>query len=159
MFPGSCLSEYINDYGRMGSNGRWGFLVVSTCRFCRCSIYLCPTPVRSGTTTTPLAVPTSTPVNSICSKCGSLKRSGKRSCCARGGAWFKNCGDAGDTQFDHTWAEGMKACKSRLWRDLFLRCASRGCRAMDVLLPLVYGILIMYVQQRLTSWAQRVKVP
>ena len=26
-------------------------------------------------------------------------------------AWFKNCGDGGDTTFDHTWAEGIQACK------------------------------------------------
>ena len=49
--------------------------------------------------------------NKHCSKCGSTKQSGKQSCCARGGAWFENCGDVGDTQFDHTWAEGIQACK------------------------------------------------
>ena len=46
-----------------------------------------------------------------CPKCGTTKRSSKRSCCARGGAWFKNCGDAGDTEFDHTWTEGIQVCK------------------------------------------------
>ena len=81
-----------------------------------CSVYStyinpCPTPVRSGTTTTPLAVPTSTLVNLACLKCGSNKKSGTRSCCARGGAWFQNCGNVGDTQFGHTWAEGIQACK------------------------------------------------
>ena len=43
--------------------------------------------------------------------CGTTKKSGKLSCCARGGAWFKNCGDAGDMKFDHTWVEGIQACK------------------------------------------------
>ena len=47
-----------------------------------------------------------------CQKCGTTKQSGKPSCCARGGAWFKKCGDAGDTKFDHTWAEGMQACNN-----------------------------------------------
>ena len=51
-----------------------------------------------------------------CGKCARTKKSGKNSCCARGGAWFKNCGDAGDMKFDHTWAEGIQACKSRLCR-------------------------------------------
>ena len=46
-----------------------------------------------------------------CPKCVINEGSGKRSCCARGGAWFKNCGDAGDAHFDHTWAEGIQACK------------------------------------------------
>ena len=50
--------------------------------------------------------------SSECFKCGTTKRTGKLSCCAHGGAWFKNCGDAGDTAFDHTWAEGIQACKS-----------------------------------------------
>ena len=49
--------------------------------------------------------------SSVCTKCGTAKKSGKRSCCARGGAWFENCGDAGNTKFDHTWAEGIRVCK------------------------------------------------
>ena len=46
-----------------------------------------------------------------CAHCSSTKRSTEMSCCARGGAWFKNCGDFGDMTFDHTWAEGIQACK------------------------------------------------
>ena len=49
--------------------------------------------------------------SSVCTKCGTSKKSGKRSCCAHGGAWFENCGDAGNTKFDHTWTEGIRACK------------------------------------------------
>ena len=48
--------------------------------------------------------------NSGCVKCAT-NYAGKRSCCARGGAWFKNCGDTGDAKFNHTWAEGIRACK------------------------------------------------
>ena len=48
--------------------------------------------------------------SSGCAKCGTTK-AGKGSCCARGGAWFKNCGDVSDRKFDHTWAEGIQACK------------------------------------------------
>ena len=51
-----------------------------------------------------------------CSKCGTIKKSGTRSCCARDGAWFKNCGDAGDKNFGHTWLEGIQTCKSKLCR-------------------------------------------
>ena len=46
-----------------------------------------------------------------CPKCG-VKKFGKLSCCASGGAWYKNCGDTGDANFDHTWIEGILACKS-----------------------------------------------
>ena len=80
-------------------------------RLCRGNIHPSPKSVRAGTRKPPLVIPTSTAVTSICTKCGSTKRTGKHSCCARGGAWFKKCGDAGDTQFDHTWAEGIQACK------------------------------------------------
>ena len=52
-----------------------------------------------------------------CAKCGIIKKSGKYSCCAPGGAWFKDCGDAGDTNFDHTWTDGIQTCKRRLRRD------------------------------------------
>ena len=48
---------------------------------------------------------------SVCPNCGITKKTGKRSCCGRGGAWFKNCGDARNTLFDHTWSEGIQACK------------------------------------------------
>ena len=47
-----------------------------------------------------------------CPKCGTIQKSGKLSCCARGGAWFKKCGNVGDSKFEHTWVEGMQACKS-----------------------------------------------
>ena len=45
-----------------------------------------------------------------CPKCG-VKKSGELSCCARGGAWFNNCGDEEDTNVDHTWTDGIQACK------------------------------------------------
>ena len=44
-----------------------------------------------------------------CLNCGTGK-SGKRSCCARGGTWFKKCGDGGDPRFDYTWLQGIQAC-------------------------------------------------
>jgi len=49
--------------------------------------------------------------SSKCAKCGKFKRSGKVSCCAPGGAWFKNCGGAGNARVDHNWSEGIDACK------------------------------------------------
>ena len=62
---------------------------------------------------TPFASVTGVPPR-ICQKCGTNKKSGKRSCCVRGGAWFGNCGNEGDSQFDHTWQEGIKACERKL---------------------------------------------
>jgi len=55
---------------------------------------------------------TSTIANTMtCSKCGTFGKSGRVSCCAPGGAWFKNCGGAGNRNVDHRWFEGVDACK------------------------------------------------
>ena len=53
---------------------------------------------------------TGNPDHHGCSKCGTIKKTGKKSCCAPGGAWFKDCGDTGDAKFHHTWADGIKSC-------------------------------------------------
>ena len=46
-----------------------------------------------------------------CGKCGTVNKSGKLSCCAHGGAWFKHCGGAGKTKVAHTWVDGVEACE------------------------------------------------
>ena len=58
------------------------------------------------TKTTPVAT-------SVCSKCGTILKTGKASCCGRGGAWFGNCADEVNEKFDHTWIEGVKVCKNK----------------------------------------------
>merc|ERR1719182_1195250 len=57
-------------------------------------------------------VSTKTIPSTTCPMCGTNAKSGKRSCCIRGGAWFKKCGSTGDTKFEHTWVDGVQACKS-----------------------------------------------
>ena len=57
------------------------------------------------TTTLPITA-TGSPV----CKCGTFKNSGILSCCARGGDWFRKCGKKSS---DHTWLEGLDACKSK----------------------------------------------
>ena len=47
----------------------------------------------------------------VCSKCAVTKKSGRLSCCAPGGAWFNNCGTSDNSNTDHTWFEGLQACK------------------------------------------------
>ena len=53
-----------------------------------------------------------TRIASGCPKCGIMKKSGRNSCCGRGGSWFNNCGGAGNANFDHTWFEGLQACRA-----------------------------------------------
>ena len=50
------------------------------------------------------------PPSTTCANCGTIKKTGQPSCCVRGGDWFKKCGNAGDSKFDHTWNEGIQAC-------------------------------------------------
>ena len=66
--------------------------------------------------TTPVGTPGTTsmiPRKMRCSKCGTFKKSGRHSCCAPGGAWYKTCGGAGNRNADHRWFEGLKACKCK----------------------------------------------
>ena len=65
-----------------------------------------------ASTTKIAAVTTSASTPPIaCPKCGATT-DGKISCCFRGGTWFRKCGDFGDANFDHTWFEGIQACKA-----------------------------------------------
>ena len=54
---------------------------------------------------------TTTPTPITCPKCGHNTTSGQSSCCFRNGTWFEKCGDVGDPNFEHTWFEGIQACK------------------------------------------------
>ena len=56
---------------------------------------------------------TRTTISSACPKCGAIEKSGKTSCCGRGGSWFRNCGSAGNSHLKHTWHEGIRACATR----------------------------------------------
>ena len=66
--------------------------------------------------TTSVSTPsiTSATANTLtCSKCGTFRQSGRVSCCAPGGAWFKKCGGVGNINVDHMWSEGVEACKRK----------------------------------------------
>ena len=51
--------------------------------------------------------------NTVCRKCGVFKKSGRLSCCAPGGSWYKNCGSEDNANVDHRWLEGVKACNRK----------------------------------------------
>ena len=54
-----------------------------------------------------------TPVIPACPECGIVRKSGKLSCCGRGGSWFGDCGTTVTADIGHTWYEGIHACKAR----------------------------------------------
>ena len=62
---------------------------------------------------TSISAAATTTISSACLTCGAIKKSGKLSCCARGGSWFGNCGATGNTKFQYSWYEGIQACKAR----------------------------------------------
>ena len=57
------------------------------------------------------SVPEDPGTGPTCPKCGIIPGTGKRSCCADGGAWLDDCGVVGDSRFEHTWNEGIQACR------------------------------------------------
>ena len=76
---------------------------------------LSTTGTTTPTTTPPETAPPSTTARNLyCPKCVTSKHTGRTSCCGTGGAWYLNCGDPGDSNFDHTWGDGMRACGGKL---------------------------------------------
>ena len=51
-------------------------------------------------------------MTSVCPKCVHIGKSGKMSCCGRGGSWFGTCGSGGRSTLEHTWYEGTRVCKA-----------------------------------------------
>ena len=51
-----------------------------------------------------------------CPECGIIGKSGKSSCCGRGGSWSGHCGSASSAKLRHTWYEGIQACET--WSQL-----------------------------------------
>ena len=62
---------------------------------------------------------------SLCPKCQPVAKTGILSCCARGGSWFHMCGDPGDPNVDHTWNEGIEACKRKLRESQMHTCIDK----------------------------------
>ena len=82
-----------------------------------------PLPDRELVVHTPITASVSTPTitaananTMTCPKCGTFEKSGRVSCCAPGGAWFKNCGGTGNINVEHKWIEGVEACKRKFTR-------------------------------------------
>ena len=61
--------------------------------------------------TTAVASEIATRATHACPLCGTIEKTGKRSCCAPDGAWAQKCGDTDDPDFEHTWFQGTQACK------------------------------------------------
>ena len=68
--------------------------------------------IHSPTTTPAVTLTIATAMT--CPKCGTFAKSGRISCCAPGGAWFKNCGGSGNRNVDHKWSDGVDACQCKL---------------------------------------------
>ena len=65
---------------------------------------------RSTTMPTSTSTPTSTANPNECPICGIWSDTGKRSCCAIGGSWVRQCGRR-SKGFRYSWADGVRACE------------------------------------------------
>ena len=68
-------------------------------------------------------------ISSVCPRCGSIGKSGKSSCCGRGGSWFRNCGSVGNAKLRHTWYEGIHACKPHTRESKTVIARQKGIRS------------------------------
>ena len=93
-------------------------------------------------TEVPVATSASALRRKRCPKCGTAKKSGKLSCCARGGSWFRKCGDALEANFDHTWVEGIQACKRKFQT---VRCVHCNVTVIIDLISLAHIPQIFYL--------------
>ena len=76
-------------------------------------VQTCPTTVSTSTVITSS---TTTQTHGPCTRCGSAYPYGiGLSCCHRGGSWYHDCGDPGDSRFQHTWDDGIEVCKGSLY--------------------------------------------
>ena len=89
---------------------------------------------------TPAATTTTT--SSVCPKCGTIAKSGKASCCGRGGSWFQNCGGVANTILRHTWYEGIQACK-KAWSQSRIAVGQRDKGFITAAKPFIFSSAIM----------------
>ena len=85
----------------------------------------------------PISMPSATSktdTSRACPRCGAFRKSGRVSCCAPGGAWFKRCGGLGSNGVDHTWSDGMAACKRKF------KCNSIAFMSAQRLLLIVFSV-------------------
>ena len=74
------------------------------------------------------SVAPTTTVSSACLTCGTIKKSDKLSCCARGGSWFGKCGATGNTKLQHTWHEGIQACEAGQYKAVVMEQQQNSAR-------------------------------
>ena len=94
---------------------KWNMFEGSSGSISRTACTSAPIPERDLIARTPISTLSITPAvhHMTCPRCGTFRKSGRVSCCAPGGAWFKNCGGLGIKNVDHRWSEGVKACKRK----------------------------------------------
>ena len=93
--------------------GSAGSISGTRCRGLSPPRWLAKWEVASQPNTSSLITPHVVSAINSCPNCGMFEKSGRVSCCAPGGAWYKNCGGASDINVGHSWIEGVEACKRK----------------------------------------------
>ena len=107
---------FVGSFGSISRIACMSAPIVDTTKQSRQYIPRQPITERELITRTPISTPSIPPTIAnmlTCLKCGTFKKSGRVSCCAPGGAWYKNCGGAGNKNLEHRWYEGLKACERK----------------------------------------------
>ena len=73
-----------------------------------------------------------------CPVCGTAKGD-KKSCCAQGGTWQGKCGSP--KKFDHTWQDGIAACRGKLMADRTHACV---CMYVCMYVSVVDDAILLY---------------
>ena len=90
----------------------------------------------TASVSTPVIIATNTHATA-CPRCGTFRKSGRVSCCAPGGAWFKNCGGIINKNGGHRWAEGLEACKGK--------CGVKTCNCITKQWPMILFLFVLNV--------------
>ena len=80
----------------------------------------------------PTSPVTTTSASSVCLKCGTVMKSGKSSCCGRGGSWFGRCTSARDANLTHTWYDGVRVCTAQRSQQVIQQRLQASLRRSDV---------------------------
>ena len=108
-----CGAAWVqSDATRMDTfRGSSGSISSTVCRGSQAQRWLARWRMASTSTTTSLTTPDIAPTDIICLNCGIFKKSRRVSCCAPGGAWYRNCGGDGNRNLVHSWLQGVETCK------------------------------------------------
>ena len=126
-----CGASWVRSKARKQSMflGSSGSIPQATCRTPSTQRWLARWQMANMTIKTSLTALVVASAVEMCPNCGTFKKSGRVSCCATDGAWYKDCGGVGNGNAGHSWFDGIEACnsKSNVFTAVDICCHIVGC--------------------------------